>query len=452
MKLKSTILILSILILLFTNIVRTNFFSEPEYIRWRQLTWDDFQGMKIPFSSFSAGILSVIRLEYDSLLNKNYAFAYSNINSSYKSSDSNGVNDLLRHEQYHFNITEAHARMLNDYIDRGHTESEVRNVLYEIRSMKNAMQDKYDRETDHSLLKSMQKRWEYKIDSMLLHYDTLDSYHYDTHSNYRIFFPNKTSHEYKGNYSGDYMAERSFQFNHYDMVFVSSSYFVGKSNSAESFYNYLMGYVNLEGIIINNFEFDTLNSNYTARINSLDTLNKEHRIMDVTYKLGYLYKRDVYYPDKEDSIGYIQNANSFLGSFELRSANTELNIACGENSISKTSNKLEKYDKNESGGCLVLKNYGSHNYFAKPVILDSGYYFHFDPMTHADSLISESFLIYDEGIYYNEEECQDKIFYLDDVELKDSVFLTIGYTIKEDTSKACLEAYCQEVILTEFDL
>lgn len=452
MKLKTLILIISILILLFTNTVRTNFFSEPKYIRWQQLKWDNFQGLKPPFTGFYAGILSGIELEYDTALEKHHAYSYCDEMSSWKSIGAEEDGYALRHEQYHFNITEAHARMLNDYIDRGHTESEIRNVLYEIRSMKNSMQNKYDSETDHSRIKSMQKRWEYKIDSMLLHYDTPDNYYYDTHSNYRIFFPNQISRQYQGNYSGEYMTERSVQFNHYNMNFVSTAYFVGKSSTAESFYNYLMGYVNLEGIILNDFKFDTLNNNYTARIKSLDTLNKEQRIMDVTYKLGYLYKRDVYYPHKEDSIGYIQNANSFLDSFELRSANTELNIGCGENRISKTSNKLEKYDKTESSGCMVFNNYGSHNYFAKPVILDSGYYFHFDPMTHADSLILESFLIYNDDIYYNKEECQDKVFYLDNLELKDSVFLTIGYTIKEDTSKACLEAYCQEVILTEFDL
>ncbi len=452
MKIKHIILICSVLTLFVTNAFMTNFFKAPKYVNWKQLTWDDFQGLKLPFTRFSAGIATNLALEFDSTRNKYHSYAYNNVTSSWKSSDSDTNYALLKHEQYHFNITEAHARMLNDYIDRGHSKWEIKNVHLEINSMKNAMQAKYDKETDHSLIQSMQKRWEYKIDSMLLHYDSLNSYHEDSYSNYRIFFPNKISSKYIGNREGQYMPERSIQFNYYDMYFVSRSYYIGWNVTGKLFFKFVNQFAKDKELEVHHIEFDTLSSSFEAKIKLFDSTKEEHLVIDLTYNRGYLYEREVIFPHEEDITGYIENANSFLNSFELRSAIRVLTNQCGESVGSQTIEKLEKYDEEESSGCMIFKNYGNHIYFAKPIILDTGYYLYFDPMTHPDSLILESFLIYDDTVYYATDDCKEKIFYVEDLPLKDSLFIEIGYTLKEDTLKHCLEAYFQEILLYEFDL
>lgn len=248
------------------------------------------------------------------------------------------------------------------------------------------------------------------------------------------------------------MAERSFKFNYYDMYFISTSYYVGGHSTGKSFCNYLLEFTKSKNLKVNDLKFDTLGNSFEARLNSYDSTQQEHRIMDLTYKLGYLYQRDVFYPDEDDVKGYNQNANSFLNSFELMSAKRELKNECGEIEISKTPLKMEKYNKNESNGCLIFKNYGDHSFFAKPIILETGYYLYFDPMTHVDSLIMESFLIHENKIYYTDNECSDKVFFVENLEVKNSLFIEIGYTLKEDSLKACFEAYYQEVLLHEFDL
>jgi hypothetical protein len=79
---------------------------------------------------------------------------------------------LLAHEQTHFDITEIHARKLRKYF------GEMRNPCYlgkegineaarrHLRENR-AMQEAYDRETNHSLREGEQKRWEAKVQAEL---------------------------------------------------------------------------------------------------------------------------------------------------------------------------------------------------------------------------------------------------------------------------------------------
>lgn len=159
--------------------------------RWKQLDWEDFQGFVKPFTGWGAGISSSVFVEYDSLQKKYLAYAAMNNQYSWKSKVVLDSKYALNHEQYHFNITEYHARKLNSILENKHLENESQ-VIYEllrIRSDLRRMQNKYDHETDHSLNRAFQRKWEYQIDSLLN--ESSDYFLFPGKRNVEVIFPDQ---------------------------------------------------------------------------------------------------------------------------------------------------------------------------------------------------------------------------------------------------------------------
>jgi hypothetical protein len=86
---------------------------------------------------------------------------------------------LLRHEQLHFNITEIYARKIRKAFSKSSTtDNKSSKALYKkVFSSLNAeckeYQNKYDRETRHSIIKEKQLEWDEKITKEL---EDLDDY------------------------------------------------------------------------------------------------------------------------------------------------------------------------------------------------------------------------------------------------------------------------------------
>jgi hypothetical protein len=84
---------------------------------------------------------------------------------------------LLHHEQLHFDITELHARKMRkamaeyempigEFMDRK-LAKELEEVYDSIYEEMVAMQTQYDKETDHSLKREAQQKWEERVASSL---------------------------------------------------------------------------------------------------------------------------------------------------------------------------------------------------------------------------------------------------------------------------------------------
>ncbi len=75
-----------------------------------------------------------------------------------------GTDRLLEHEQLHFDISELHARKLKQtlstYPFSKRHEKEVKALFEENTAQRNAMQAKYDLETDHMVDREEQAKWE----------------------------------------------------------------------------------------------------------------------------------------------------------------------------------------------------------------------------------------------------------------------------------------------------
>ncbi|WP_207512395.1 DUF922 domain-containing protein [Longitalea luteola] len=161
--------VISLLLLWVTVIQQPN-----NLIPWsasRKLTWSDFKGEPDPHSSNAALTSSNINIEfgYDEK-----GFTYS-IKCSFDKNRSwvrIKNNDVLVHEQGHFDIAEIYARKLNklmrSYRFNIKTASQDINQLYE-NAMKQHRQTQllYDQETDYSRNKPKQEEWLKKITSDL---------------------------------------------------------------------------------------------------------------------------------------------------------------------------------------------------------------------------------------------------------------------------------------------
>lgn len=80
--------------------------------------------------------------------------------------------ELLAHEQLHFDISELYARKLlnafEGYVEMRNIRTDLKQIYSKIESMRNKMQTRYDKETNHGLDKTVQKKWNKKICEALI--------------------------------------------------------------------------------------------------------------------------------------------------------------------------------------------------------------------------------------------------------------------------------------------
>lgn len=143
-------------------------------IYWQEepLTWNDFQAPPVKSSpyqantnaglSYSWGLRAengIVELQYEvlSYFNPHLSWVVPASRNEY----------LLKHEQLHFDITELHARKLrrelaNVTVDKlGKNAKSVLNAYYKrVEKERDLMQRKYDKETNHSINKEAEAKWQ----------------------------------------------------------------------------------------------------------------------------------------------------------------------------------------------------------------------------------------------------------------------------------------------------
>lgn len=145
-----------------------------ELIAWnenRKLTWDDYKGKVQRGSDAAASTATYLGIEYN--FGKN-GFDYK-ITCSFSKTRSWGLhrNDyILSHEQGHFDIAEIFARKLHkkmsEYVfNKNSFKEDLKNLYINLTAEKDAFQNKYDEETNHSINKEKQTEWLKKIEETL---------------------------------------------------------------------------------------------------------------------------------------------------------------------------------------------------------------------------------------------------------------------------------------------
>lgn len=146
--------------------------------------WDDFKGKKPHKSKFAAATASFIhykldRYSEDSIDIKVYCLFIAK--KSWKKSK-NPTPYLLKHEQLHFDITELYTRKLrqsfNEYqlAHGGNSTSKLKFSLISERNRRSwhHCQNKYDRQTKHSLRRAVQEKWNKKIADQLVEFSVFE--------------------------------------------------------------------------------------------------------------------------------------------------------------------------------------------------------------------------------------------------------------------------------------
>jgi len=148
--------------------------TEDEIVAWRperRLLWDDFLcapqklGDAVASTSTSLGISYQVKdgeLTYTITCNFSKKKSWGLLKTEY----------ILAHEQAHFDITELHARRLyealyNYQFNPETFKKDIATIYERIVKEKEAMQEAYDGETDHSRKRAKQYEWLEKINTML---------------------------------------------------------------------------------------------------------------------------------------------------------------------------------------------------------------------------------------------------------------------------------------------
>ncbi|HTL82399.1 MAG TPA: DUF922 domain-containing protein [Bacteroidia bacterium] len=172
----------AVVFLLCSFALQTN--STKGLILWsadRPLTWKDFKVTQPASAAFSAlthwEILFTSSYDGDSLVTT--TDCYFNPNESKVKKDSRTDTFLLGHEQFHFNIAELYTRKLRKaFSEAVVTKKDVNNKITKLYQQYvndcTKEQDRYDNETNHSIKKPEQLKWQADIADQLKALDAYD--------------------------------------------------------------------------------------------------------------------------------------------------------------------------------------------------------------------------------------------------------------------------------------
>lgn len=148
--------------------------KDEELIDWkvsRQLLWSDYKGKPDAGSDAAASTTTYLGIEYK-MDDKGFGWKIQCRFSITRSWGRSKTDHILKHEQGHFDIAEIFARKLNKKMkeyqfNKTTYRTDLKTIYNGITSEKEAFQDLYDNETDHSRKKEQQAEWEKKIEKML---------------------------------------------------------------------------------------------------------------------------------------------------------------------------------------------------------------------------------------------------------------------------------------------
>ena len=144
------------------------------YSEWKKIEWSDFRAIKRPKQTLHgnqnfAFICSEITFEFiGDMLEVSSLFHPAR---SYTFSEEVAGKNLLKHELYHFHVTEYWSRLIRKEVSLLKDKSDKSGVIELIEKLKRKerkMQYKYDDETYHGYVLGKQRAWQHNVDSCLL--------------------------------------------------------------------------------------------------------------------------------------------------------------------------------------------------------------------------------------------------------------------------------------------
>lgn len=165
-----------LLLLLVPFILSSSAVTEIKWDATQPLKWSDFSGKIDASSEYDAWTWSGFNYTYTWEVADGGPMvecdAYAFFDPAQSWVKKNKMSDeLLRHEQVHFNISELHARLflekVDSYIFTMEVDAEIEEIYNSTFEALLEMQSQYDEETDHCKNKEEQERWTNYIDASL---------------------------------------------------------------------------------------------------------------------------------------------------------------------------------------------------------------------------------------------------------------------------------------------
>jgi len=178
MKYNIPVMIVALLILAACTVFEVNYldYSSPiPFSKINEITFKDFNGYAKPGSTLDGmsefAYVSVNReIEYPSDSTVEIT-SYFHPSRSYVYNQQIRSPELLKHELYHFRITEYCSRLLRaevNSVDGKLSRQQIKLMNKRYTALENELQRRYDHDTYHSYVLSEQKKWEARIDTDLL--------------------------------------------------------------------------------------------------------------------------------------------------------------------------------------------------------------------------------------------------------------------------------------------
>lgn len=443
LKIKIILLIGALSFLVFLEMYRNNFYKEVTLSPWRELNWDDFQGTIKPFTQYDAGISSKLYLEIDSMDNY-YAYAAQNNQKSWVRGDARNSSELLRHEQYHFNITEVFARKMNEFIgaNPGMDFSAYKKQIAIYRGLERQMQARYDLESEHSINESKQWVWEYKIDSMLLAYSDQPQTYTEQYSGATIYFSSKPESEFHLN-QFQKEAFREAHLEKYGMGFGLTAFQKRDFDAAK----FTIGMQEAFAVSYQLISHEKFGQQYAWIV--ADTVENIMYYQNWYLSPDYQYSAFAwFYSDLEDSAEFSIMAKTFVNSLEV----SETSQYWKEKSrLAEPSKKQAPFINgkavDEDYPCMIVEQDLINGFYGSPMIIDEDtLILPYQIMNQGDSSIQMAVLLLGQDIYTSERQSTEHIFKVPVKNLPDSPFQArMGYLLREDSAKSCYKFHNQSI-------
>ena len=173
--LKKAILPLFIITVIFLTLTNVNFLDYKKPLSFNKIntiTFSDFRGLEFFQKSLYgnehfAYVKTTIDYEFEKDSIKIESFFHPS--SSYVYNKNTFSKDLLKHEMFHFRITELFVRIAKNKISKlkNPNKEKIKGLIQETQNEENNYQRRYDDDTFHSYVESEQKKYEKEIDSLL---------------------------------------------------------------------------------------------------------------------------------------------------------------------------------------------------------------------------------------------------------------------------------------------
>ena len=150
------------------------------YSEYNKLHWSDFKDKVPADTKYSASVCSGMSYKWSySIANNIPEFAYEVEAKLYRnlswSKYTEGKEEVLSHEQLHFDISELYARkfrkQLSEYEVSRNVRKDVGDMYENLEKERLKFQLMYDSITEHSLNKEAQIEWNLKVNRLLNEYD-----------------------------------------------------------------------------------------------------------------------------------------------------------------------------------------------------------------------------------------------------------------------------------------